>query len=851
MSRTPLPIDEVMPSLLDALQDAPAVVLQAPTGAGKTTRVPPALLREGLVDEGRIVMLEPRRVAARAAASRMAYEWGEEVGQTIGYNVRFGRAYGPDTRILVVTEGIFLAMIQEDPFLEGIDAVVFDEFHERSLLADVSLAMVAKVQQELRPELKLIVMSATLAAAPVAAYLQDAPIVTSEGRSFPVELAYLDSPDNRSLVDTTASAVRREVEQVDGDILVFLPGVGEIRRVAGALEEWALRNDIALLSLYGDLPPNQQDEVLLPGPRRKVILSTNVAETSLTIEGVTGVIDTGTVKVMQYDPGCGLNRLVLEKSSQASTAQRAGRAGRTQAGRCLRLWMASEQQRLRPQDIPEIQRVDLSPIALQLLAWGETDLHAFPWFEAPESDALTRALQQLQQLGAIDEEHRVTTLGHQMVRFPLHPRLARLILAGMSFGCLKEVAWLAAMLSERDPFGRSGPATHPSEQPTDDAFERLLAMEAFASRHSREKWRTKQLKSGAMRQVQQAQRQLLRIAKHVLEDASASALSMPREERVGRALVAAFPERVTARRGDKSHRGVMASGQGVKVFDASRPLPSALCVSLLLDAGKRGERAEAIVRVLMPIEESWLPAEQCTTQVELFFDAKRARVMAMERTRFLGLLLREAVASIPDDADPTAWLVEAATEQLDTALSLQKPALATWLCRVRLLAEACPEQELPTFEREELIALLPMLCHGKRSFDELRNMPLLDMLKGTLSYQQLQWIDKHAPERFEVPSGSRIAIKYEEGKPQGLPVRIQEMFGCLDTPVLAEGRVPVLLHLLAPNMRPQQMTQDLRSFWQRTYPEVRKELRQRYPKHAWPEDPMTASPERRPQRKRR
>ena len=479
----PLPIDEVLPQIVAALRTSKAVVLRAPTGAGKTTRVPPAVLDAGLAGRGSIVVLQPRRLTARACARRIAFERGVTLGDEVGYQVRFDRCMGPKTRIQVVTEGIFLRMLQDDPFLESVAAVVFDEFHERSLNSDLALAMVRRVQETVRPELKLVVMSATLAAEPIARWLGDCPVVESRGRLHPVEIRYLEDLRKRTVAERAADAVEQILDRTPGDVLVFLPGVGEIRQTARRLEALAAARNLAVLPLYGDLPAEKQDEVLGPIGRRKVVLSTNVAETSLTIEGITAVVDSGLARSLSFDPHVGMDRLQLAPISQASADQRAGRAGRTQPGVCLRLW-AERTHRQRPAgDEPEIRRLDLAGPMLELRVWGETDLQAFPWFEAPPAASLEQADALLKRLGALDAAGNVTPLGKSMARLPVSPRLARMLLEGDRLGQAEAVALAAALLSERDPFGRgedASPYNRPAAADSDsDVYDRVAALEDF------------------------------------------------------------------------------------------------------------------------------------------------------------------------------------------------------------------------------------------------------------------------------------------------------------------------------------------------------------------------------------
>jgi ATP-dependent helicase HrpB len=811
--KLPLPVDTVIPGLLAALRERSSAVLIAPTGAGKTTRVPPALLD---VIDGRIIMLEPRRIAARAAARRMAEEGGWRLGEEVGYQVRFDRKAGPATRILVVTEGILVQMLQGDPFLEGVGAVIFDEIHERSLHTDLSLAMTRRVQREVRPDLRIIAMSATVDPGPIAAYL-DCPVIRSEGRLHPVEIQHSDL--------SVPAAVRHALKETAGDVLVFLPGVGEIERTATAL------SDLAVFPLYGDLPAERQDEVLRPLGLRKVVLATNVAETSVTVEGVTAVVDSGQVRRLRFDPATGLDRLELGKISRASADQRAGRAGRQEPGLCLRLWPAWEHATLPEREMPEILRVDLATPALQLLSWGETDLAAFDWFEAPDPAALASALLLLRRLEATDD-HGVTETGRILARMPVHPRLGRLLIEGHRLGFPREAALLAALLSERDPFPRTPRGAGPRRSSRSDLLDRLDALEA--------NWNEERLNAGAARFVLKARDQLFDLVRKELGPAPKT--REPRDEALLRALLAAYPDRLARRREPRSPRAVMVGGRGVRLAEESTVLEPSLFLCIDMDA----RPTEALVRLASEVEPEWLPSERLRITVDLEFDEERERVSAWKRTHFDDLVLAETEVPVQQAEDV---LAEAAATRLDRALPLDDPEVAGFLARLRCLREWMPELNLPPFDDAQLRELLPALATGRKSFAELRRAPLLPVLEGSLSHDQLRAVEREAPERLEVPSGSRIKLLYEPGKPPVLAARIQELFGLAETPRVAAGRVPVLLHLLAPNSRPQQVTHDLRSFWENTYPQVRKELAGRYPKHSWPQDPWNARPERRPGRR--
>jgi len=856
-----LPIEAVLEPLIAALTARSCVVLQAATGAGKTTRVPPALLAAGLAPKGqRILVLEPRRVAARAAARRIAAEIGCQVGEAVGYHIRFDRRASDATRILFLTEGVLLRRLQADPFLEGVGAVVFDEFHERRLDADLALAMTLRVQREVRQDLKLIVMSATLDPGPLAEYLRDAEgpasVITSAGRLHPVELRYQHRPREGSFThhgpERAAAGVRdllADASVPPGDILVFLPGVGEIQRTATLLEGVAAQENLLLTPLYGDLAPEAQDRALLPADRRKVVLATNVAETSVTIEGVTAVVDTGLARVLRHDPRCGLDRLELTRISRAAADQRAGRAGRQQPGLCLRLWTSLEHQALAEREVAEVHRRDLAGPTLQLLAWGERDPGQFPWFEAPDPAALERARELLHRLGAVGPQG-LTSLGRIMAGLPVHPRLGRLLLEGQRHGQGRQAALLAALLAERPPFRRRRgraegqiPALHPSRS---DLLDQADLLERFArTRHAPESPHG-ELIPGAAHHVLKSRGQLAGL---LPSDRSGKRPTPEGDEPLLRALLAAYPDRVARRREPGSPRGVLVGGRGVRLAPSSAVQGPELFLCADLDAGRRGELAEAWVRLASEVRREWLPEALLEVSLEVEFDRSRDRVMAFRRTRYLDLVIDETEEPAPADRAAEV-LAAAAAQDVASALDLDRPEVAAFLARLRSLAHWRPELELPTFDEAALGELLPMLAAGKRSLAALRRAPLLEVLQGTLTFPQRQALDQEAPERLAVPSGSHIRLRYAVGEPPVLAARIQELFGLRETPRVAGGRVPVLLHLLAPNMRPQQVTQDLESFWRTTYPQVRKELQGRYPKHAWPEDPLTAQAMRGARRRR-
>ncbi len=838
-----LPIDAVLPELVAALRAHPCAVLKAPTGAGKTTRVPPALLDAGLAGRGQVVMLEPRRLAARAAARRIAFERGAQLGGEVGYHVRFERKASRATRILVVTEGLLVRYLQDDPFLSDVGALVFDEFHERSLHVDLALALARRVQQDGRPDLKIVVMSATLRTARLAEWLGDAPIVESAGRLFPVDVSYLDREPDRFVDREVALGVEQALAKTDGDVLAFLPGVGEIRRTRDALATLAERRNVRIHELYGDLPAEEQDAVLRPGDRRKVILATNVAETSVTVEGVTAVVDSGLARRSRFDASVGLDRLELVRVSRSSADQRSGRAGRTRPGICLRLWTEGVQRSMSDEDEPEIRRVDLAGPALQLFAFGERDPRAFPWFEAPPAAAFDSALILLARLGALDASG-LTDVGRILARFGAPPRLARLLVEGHRLGCLGDAALAAAMLQERDPFVRDR-AQRGARRSDSDVVDRIRALRAFA-RGTTSPSAPGEVNASAARFALRAAEELRRETIRALGE---PARDEHDEEAILRALLAAWPDRVARRREAGSRRAVMEGGRGVRLADESGVVDHDLFLCVELDAGERGDRAEALVRQASLVRRGWLDPSRLSEESAVRFDAASGRVRAIRRTTWNGLVLDEVETGAASEEEVAQALAEAASEDLPRFLPLEDPETAAFLGRIRSLRAWIPELGLPAFDDAELRALLPDFARGCRSLADLKKKDLATFLSERLPWDQRRALDEAAPERLSVPSGSQIRLAYEPGRPPVLAARIQELFGLAETPRVARGRVRVVVHLLAPNGRPQQVTDDLASFWNGAYFEVRKELRTRYPRHSWPEDPWNAPAEKRPKRR--
>jgi len=842
LTRQPLPIDIHLPELVRMSASHPCLVLEAPPGTGKTTRVAPALLTEP--NAGQVILIQPRRIAARAAAARIAQELGSEVGQQVGYQVRFDKCCTQATELISMTPGILLRRLQHDPLLENVAVVILDEFHERSLEVDLVLGMLRRIQVELRPELRLVIMSATLNTAGLEQLLGAPPVLRVAAQAYPVDLrfsrfqstqrgGYPVSPTRR-IIEQTTTALLDASRAHAGDMLVFLPGVSEIMQVARNVQAEADKQGWDLLTLFGDMSPKDQDRVLKPSASRKVILATNVAETSLTIDGVTVVIDSGWSRVQRVDPNLGLNMLVLEPISQASATQRAGRAGRTAPGICYRLWDEATDRGRLPHLEPEILRVDLAGAALQLLAWGETDCSQFPWITPPRDTAWNAALRALQLIDATSSDGRVTELGKSLLRLPVHPRIGRFLVEAHRLQVPAAGAVAAALLSERDVFDQRRAVSRPGQSiertppHACDLTHRVQLLRNFNQRSS--------LKTSLGMIKPEAAYNVLRVAEQFQKLLVAEFGKLPEApltDQLQRALLTAFPDRLARRRAPGSPRGLMVGGRGVKLESSSGVQQSELFLCLDVDA----VASEASVRKASAIAADWLPMEHLCEVDEKFFNPTQGAVVTRRRLYWLDLLLSETpMATIPDEETAQLLSTEAA-KQFQRLLPPKDKELQSWLARVAWLAHANPELGLPTLEATSLAELLTQWCYGWRSLDELRALPWKNLLPNMLNANQRKLLDAQAPETVTLPTGRAVYLQYEIGKPPVLAARIQEFFGLKSTPRLAGGRVPLLLHLLAPNNRCQQITDDLASFWSNTYPTVRKELRTRYPKHAWPEVP--------------
>ncbi|MFL5439590.1 MAG: ATP-dependent helicase HrpB [Myxococcales bacterium] len=807
-----LPIDQALPGIVDALRDGSAVVIEAPPGAGKTTRVPPALL--DLVP-GEVLVLEPRRIAARAAARRVAAERGEKLGESVGYQVRFEDVSGPRTKVRFLTEAILTRRLLRDPSLAGVGAVVLDEFHERHLHGDLALSLLARLVRSGRPDLKLVVMSATLETAPVAHFL-GCPVVKSEGRRFPVDIEHLERPDDRRLPEQVAAAVRRAtVPGTRGDVLVFLPGAGEIRAAAQELGELAAARDLLVTPLHGDLPSEEQDRALAPAPRRKVILATNVAETSVTVPGVTIVVDSGLFRLATHSPWSGLPSLSVAKVSRASAEQRAGRAGRLEPGRAIRLYTRAEYESRPPFHPPEVQRADLAEMSLDLAAAG-IDPAALDWLDPPSPQALGSAQELLRRLGLIDDEGRATDLGRRCADMPLHPRLSRLALEAARRGAPREGSLAAAILGERE-----ARLARPAPTGRSDVLELLD---------------TAQIRPGSRlhRARAQVERHLGRAKEAATRDA--------REEAVCIAVLAAFPDRVARRRVAGGAEVVFAGGGSATMARESGVRDAELLVAVDAEE-RRTTRASVLVRLASAIEPEWLLdlfADDLMESVEVVWDAARERVAVVARLSYQGLVLEESRKPPgPEHAGEAARLL---ASHATPELLLEPDALASLRGRVEAVATVAPEHGLRRIEDTDVRAALESLCHGLSSLEDLRGADLKSAILERAGPGAAALLDRLAPESVPLPSGRRVRVEYGPGQPPALRSRLQDFFGMKRGPAIVQGRLPLVLHLLAPNGRAQQVTQDLAGFWERHYPAVRRELMRRYPKHAWPEDGATATP---------
>ncbi|HEY3448118.1 MAG TPA: ATP-dependent helicase HrpB [Myxococcales bacterium] len=847
---TPLPIDPRLPEIVERLKGAPGLVLQAEPGAGKTTRVPWALLEAGLAGDREVVVLQPRRLAARLAARRVAEERGERLGERVGYQVRFEEIAGPKTRLRFLTEGVLTRRLLADPELSKVGVVVLDEFHERHLDGDLCLALLRRLQQGRRRDLKIAVMSATLDPEPVVRFLGGVPSFDVEGRRFEVALEHLSLPDTRPLETQVASAVKRVVDEgLDGDVLVFLPGAAEIRKAREACEGLAQRANLLLVPLHGDLPPNEQDRAVSKADRRKIILSTNVAETSVTIEGVVAVVDSGLARIAGHSAWSGLPTLKVGRVSKASAIQRAGRAGRVRAGRCLRLYTRHDYDTRQEFEAPEIHRLDLAETALALHGSGVGDLSGFGWFEDPPPAAIQAAETLLSKIGAVQPGGKLTDLGRRMLQFPVHPRQARVLLEAEARGRGSDGCVVAALLGEREirleargaafgQFARKAKVSGPS-----DVLESLeIFREAQRKELAPSVLRSLELDIGAVQAVDRVQKSLARSLR------GSGAKPDPDPDRpLLMALLAGYPDRVAKRRAQEGERAsdlVLCGGSMAKLSETSVVRDAPFLVALDAEERTTGARSGTVVRVASRIEPEWLIdlfADRVKEVSEVTWNAEAERVDGFSRLVYEDLVIDESRMTQLDGEKVAKLLYEQALSK-GARFFAEEGAVDNLLARVKVVAEAAPKEGIPLMGEEDVQAALASMCEGRRSFKDLREASLIEALLSRIPGAARAALDRLAPSHVKLPGGRALAIHYEKSQPPWAESRLQDFFGMAVGPAIASGRVPVVLHLLAPNKRPVQVTTDLAGFWERHYPTLRRELCRKYPKHSWPEDPRSAAP---------
>jgi len=864
---TPLPIDAHIPQIVSTLRSAGALALTAPPGSGKTTRIPRALFDAGFAENGEILVLEPRRLAARLAAARVAEEMGEYPGDTVGYSIRFENVSGPKTRIRFLTEAILTRRLSGDPALKGVSAVILDEFHERHIETDIGLALVKRARNE-NPRLKMLVMSATLDAGPVAAYLGGAPVVSLSESPHEITFEYEEKPDARPLHEKIRSGVLKLFRSgIDGDILVFLPGAAEIRRAAEALGASAESAGFTVSLLHGNLPASEQRLALCPADRPKVILSTNVAETSVTIPGIAAVIDSGLARVAGHSAWSGFPTLATAKISKSSAAQRAGRAGRTRSGVVLRLYSRADYNARPQRDTPEILRSDLAETALLLHGAGIRDLREFDWFETPPGAALEQAEDLLRRLGAADGEGRLTETGKRMLKFPAHPRLSRLMLEGENLGAAKESRLVAALIAERDirlsarvRMGEYPDAAARRNSGLSDPLELMDCFhEAEAAGFDAGRLLHMNLDPGAVAAVRQTARQFEHLSSgrdvvksHKSPETPGNKATQKtekqeagKEEALRMAILAAFPDRVAKRRAAGDRELLLSKGGTARLAPSSVVDEPMFLVAVDIEEKKEAYPAAqtartANIRLASAIEIEWLAEffpEKLAETAELRWNAAAGRVDEARRTLYEAVTLEETVRPARPSDETSRILADAVMargiERLPGCEELE-----TLRLRLDLLAETFPEDgwpRIPRIDDDEIREFIYGLCRGRRSLAEIESVSLKDILVEKLTEKQRARLGRETPERVTLTAKRSVKINYEAGRPPWIESRLQDFFGMKETPRICSGRVPLTLHLLAPNRRAVQVTQDLAGFWERHYPAIRRELMRRYPKHAWPE----------------
>ncbi|MEO8045174.1 MAG: ATP-dependent RNA helicase [Spartobacteria bacterium] len=890
MTPRDLPIYELENEIVGSLQARPRMILQAPTGSGKSTQVPQMLLDRGLLGEGEVVVLQPRRLATRLLARRVASERNGRLGDEVGYQIRFEKVASKKTRIRFVTEGILLRQLLQDPELRGVAAILFDEFHERHLYGDITLARTLQLQETTRPDLKLVVMSATLESDKLEKYLAPCPILTSSGRMHPVAIEYLTKPvraENYPISDLAADELERLAAHTEGDILVFMPGKYEIMRTIAALRASRVSDRFVALPLYSELPPAEQDAALAPSAKRKVIVATNVAETSLTIDGVRVVIDSGLARIARFDPRRGINTLFIEKISRAAADQRAGRAGRTAPGHCLRLWTESEHLERAAQELPEVKRLDLAEVVLTLKASGIEDVAGFRWLEPPDPKALENAEQLLIDLGALGSARvsragcgvppqrtflagsnavrgsqtlgkvrdggtpspahetcalpRITELGRRMLAFPVHPRYARMLLAAQDQGCVRGIALIAALTQGRNLLRRAEGKQMRDEREDflggEDESDLFILLRAFrfAEKNNFDPRRCAQLgvNAGAAREAGQLWEQFLSIAKAEGLDIS------EREAEAGaiaRCVLAGFPDQVAVRLDQGTLRcALVHNRRGVLARESVVHRTRLLTASEIREIESSDGERQVLLTLATAIKEEWLREffpEVIQERTEVTFDSSSRRVVGRSVVVFHDLILTEKKTDRVPAAEAAALL---AREVMAGNCPLKKwdHAVEQWIARLNFAARTFPELELPPIADSDRALLVEQICQGATSYKEIKERPVAGVLKSWLSATQREMLDQVAPERIKLPNDRTAKIVYGADKPPTVAARIQDLYGVANGLAIGSARVPLRIEVLAPNHRPIQITDDLTTFWRESYPKIKQELQRKYPKHQW------------------
>jgi ATP-dependent helicase HrpB len=853
MSRD-LPIFELEKSIVAELKSRARLIIQAPTGSGKSTQVPQILLDHGLLGDGQVVILQPRRLAARLLAARVASERNSRLGDEVGYQIRFENITSRRTRIRFVTEGILLRQLIQDPDLRGVSAILFDEFHERHLYGDITLARALQLQAASRTDLKLAVMSATLDAGLLEKYLAPCSLLSSAGRAFPVDVEYLAKAvggDGYPIWDLAADELERLAPQTEGDVLVFMPGKYEIGRTISAIRASRVSDRFVVLPLHGELPPAEQDAALAHYQKRRAIVATNVAETSLTIDGVQVVIDTGLARIARFDPRRGINTLLVEKISRASADQRAGRAGRTAPGRCLRLWTEREHLERAGQELPEVKRLDLAEVVLTLKASGVDDVAAFRWLEPPEPQSLARAEQLLTDLGAITSLRStgetpalpgITPLGRRMLAFPVHPRYARMLLAANELRCVRPIALIAALTQGRNLMRRlEGKQAREDREDvlggeTDSDFFILLRAFRYAEKSGFDSQRCSRLgiNAGAAREAAQLSEQFLAIARD--EDLDLDS-GEAKSAAIQRCVLAGFPDQVAVRLDVGTLRcALVHARRGVLARESVVHTARLLVASEIREIESSDKERQVLLTLATKIEEDWLRElfpESFRDEIRIEFDPAVRRVVGRRATLFHDLVLRNEEFSAASDPRASQLL---AREVLAGNCPLKKwdNAVEQWIARVNFVAAEFSELEFPRIDAAAKLLLIEQISQGATTYKEIKDRPVWPTVKSWLSAQQQQSLDNLAPERIKLASGRAAKITYgEDGAAPTIAARIQDLY---DTPrglSIGRGRIPLRIQVLAPNHRPIQITNDLETFWREGYPKIKKELQRKYPKHVW------------------